>query len=216
MTNLSPNPSCCSRAEEAVCLINGGNWDAANCLCTSPIVIDVLGNGFNLTDASNGVLFDINNDGTPKQVSWTSANSDDAWLALDRNENGRIDKGRELFGSASPQPALDEGESKNGFRALAVFDKPQKGGNGDGRIDHRDAVFPELKLWQDTNHNGISEAAELRGIDALGINVIELDYRESRRQDEHGNWFRYRAKVKDAQGAQTGRWAWDVFLKVAP
>jgi len=49
-----------------------------------------------------------------------------------------------------------------------------------------------------------------------GLGLIKLDYRESRKQDEHGNWFRYRSKVKDAQGAQIGRWAWDVFLKVEP
>lgn len=115
-----------------------------------------------------------------------------------------------------PQPALSEGETKNGFRALAVFDKPQRGGNNDGLIDSRDAVYPRLKLWQDTNHNGISEPHELRGISELGLRVIELDYSETNRQDEHGNWFRFRAKVRDAQGAQMGRWAWDVFLKVAP
>jgi len=53
----------------------------------------------------------------------------------------------------------------------------------------------------------------LRG---LGLKSIELDYKESRRRDEHGNWFRYRAKVKDVRGAQLGRWAWDVFLVTAP
>lgn len=46
----------------------------------------------------------------------------------------------------------------------------------------------------------------------LGVAILDLDYKESRRMDEHGNWFRYRAKVKDIQGAQIGRWAWDVFL----
>ena len=216
LTNNLEDNSCCSNYEAAQCTLNGGTWDDFSCTCISPIVIDVLGNGFNLTDAENGVWFDILNNGAPRRLAWTAAGSDDAWLALDRNENGRIDKGRELFGSSSPQPALAEGESKNGFRALAVFDKPQKGGNGDGQIDIRDEIFADLKLWRDANHNGVSEANELHGIAELGIRVIELDYRESRRQDAHGNWFRYRAKVKDAQGAQVGRWAWDVFLKVAP
>jgi hypothetical protein len=52
----------------------------------------------------------------------------------------------------------------------------------------------------------------LHALAELGLASIELDYHESKRTDEHGNQFRYRAKVKDAQGAQIGRWAWDVFL----
>jgi hypothetical protein len=67
-------------------------------------------------------------------------------------------------------------------------------------------------LWQDHNHNGISEAAELISLQAAGLKTIELDYKESRKQDEYGNFFRYRAKVKDQKGTQVSRWAWDVFL----
>jgi hypothetical protein len=203
---------CCNDAERYTCEYGGGTWDDPNCQCISPIVIDVVGNGFNLTNAANGVLFDITADGVPKQISWTSSDSDDAWLALDHNDNGRIDDGRELFGSASPQPYLSEGESKHGFRALAMLDRADFGGNGDGQIDSRDDVFSRLMLWQDRNHNGISEPDELQSLADSEIHVIELHYRESKRQDEHGNWFRYRAKVRDARGAQVGRWAWDVFL----
>lgn len=210
------NSTKCSRPFANKCLMFGGDFDFDTCTCNgcgtcgaSPIVIDVAGNGIDLSEAQAGVVFDLNRDGTKEKLSWTLAGSDDAWLALDRDGNGFVDNGAELFGDYTPQPEV---RNKNGFLALAEFDRVTNGGNGDGLVDQRDAIFSNLRLWTDRNHNGVSEPDELRSLASAKIVALELDFKESKRVDRHGNQFRYRAKVKDARGASIGRWAWDVFL----
>jgi hypothetical protein len=223
-----PNPTYYIREPvTGTCVCRNGNtprdcqadqlWYPNICDCRakggSPIVVDVNGDGFALTDAAHGVAFDLRSTGLKEQWAWTIVGADDAWLVLDRNGNGRVDDGRELFGNFTPQPAAPD---PNGFLALAEYDKAAQGGNGDGQIDARDTVFSALRLWQDANHNGVSEANELHSLPELDLVAISLAYHEAKCTDSHGNQFRYRAKVDDARHAKAGRWAWDVYLSHAP
>ena len=188
-------------------------------ICTTPIIIDTEGEGFHLTSAENGVTFDIRGDGQPMRISWTAPGYHNAFLALDRDGNGAITSGKELFGNITAQP---QSATPNGFLALAEFDKPENGGNGDGVIDEQDAVFSKLVLWIDDDHNGISQPGELHGLSEFGIHSLSISYFESRKTDEFGNQFRYKARVNprkedrdsrdETVAGEVGRWAYDVFF----
>ena len=181
----------------------------------SPIIIDVGGRGFSLTNAQDGVLFDIVGNGKPIRISWTAAGALNAFLALDRNHNGIIDTGKELFGNFTPQPQSPEA---NGFLALAEFDKVENGGNGDGVIDEKDAIFASLRLWIDLNHDGKSQPGELFTLPQLGVYSLSLQYKESRRTDEFGNEFRFRSRINlaesQADASKAERIAYDVFFMI--
>jgi hypothetical protein len=207
----TPPPSCCTGA--ITCgyrywCISG--VDGCICEYASPIIVDTTGKGFHLTSAEDGVAFDIAGNGQRIKMAWTAADSGNAFLALDRNHNGTIDSGKELFGNFTAQPpSLD----KNGYLALAEFDKLENGGNGDGIIDSRDAVYSKLLLWIDVNHDGISQPNELHTLPELGVYSISLHATDDHHEDSFGNLFHYKAALNPNPidgTSKDGRWTYDV------
>jgi hypothetical protein len=215
--NAGPSPSACPTCYNGCVVCGEREFCADNCGChpASPIIVDTTGKGFHLNHRRR--RGDVRHCGRrhPVKLAWTAANSGNAFLALDRNHNGKIDRGKERFGNFTAQPKSDE---PNGYLALAEFDKPQNGGNGDGIIDSRDAVSSKLLLWIDENHDGISQPYELHTLPELGVFSISLYYADDHHDDPYGNWFHYRAALNpDPQDGQSrdGRWSYDVFFDTA-
>lgn len=192
-------------------------WNGFNCVFTpgSPIIIDTSGKGYHMTSVEDGVLFDLDGDGQAERISWTRRGVENAFLAFDRNGNGTIDDGTELFGSYTPAyPAGDRRiTAPNGFEALRFAESPSYGATtvADGIIDARDPMFGRLLLWTDRNHNGISEADELQRPSDAGIVAIRTDYKRSKRVDRFGNEFRQVGRLTWANGEDAN--VYDVWLK---
>ena len=196
-------------------------YDAGRCDCktTSPILIDTTGDGYRLTSAADGVHFDVDADGQPiERVAWTEIDSDDAWLVLDRNANGVIDSGEELFGNRTPAFASGgEPRAANGFEALLLTEGPSYGGGAADRvIDARDAVFSRLRLWFDRNHNGRTDRGELVTLADAGVMSIDTRYKEVGRRDQYGNLYKLAATatVRSSDGQISERRIYDVYLSV--
>jgi hypothetical protein len=186
----------------------------------SPIIVPTgSGSSYKLTSAAEGVLFDIDATGVPRQVAWTEANSEMAFLAIDKDGDGAITSGKERFGNFTLPGA------SNGFEALRRMNLQTNGGVPRGSVSTSDPLFARLLLRTDANHNGVSEASELRPAGAL-LSDIGLAYEIHTRRDGNGNLFRYRGWVHirtspDRNQAATPqedearrRYVYDVFLSV--
>jgi hypothetical protein len=139
---------------------------------------------YTFTGVQDGVLFDVDGDGDVEQVSWTVPGTDVAFLALDRDSNGRITSGLELIGDHTSPGAA------NGPHALAQLATPAR----KALLESDDPLLSRIQLWRDANHDGISEPAELR---AAGheLSTIGLGFERHRRIDSHGNRSRFRGFV---------------------
>jgi GH24 family phage-related lysozyme (muramidase) len=149
-----------------------------------PFVLDLDGDGIETISATGailrphtGVLFDHDGDGIKTGTGWIDA--DDGLLVRDLNGDGIINNGAELFGDRTK--LASGANAANGFAALRDLDA-----NADGRIDADDAAFSELKVWRDSNQDGVSQADELFFLSDLGIAAINLDA-VTRNQAQNGN-----------------------------
>jgi len=130
-----------------------------------PIILDLDGNGLETVGLASNVYFDHDGDGVLTKSGW--AGKEDALLVWDRNSNGTIDTGAELFGDFTVLP--NGTLAPNGFAALAALDA-----NGDGVIDASDPAFAELKLWRDVSKDGVSQGGEFITLAEAGIVSLNL------------------------------------------
>jgi hypothetical protein len=138
---------------------------AIDYISIDPLAFDLDGDGIQTSSLDNHINFDHNNNGVKTNTAWLSGN--DAWLTLDKNKNGVIDNGAELFGDNTIKQ--DGTTAKDGIDALKDLDN-----NQDGIINNQDIQFANLKLWQDTNQDGVSQQTELKTLSELGIKSIDL------------------------------------------
>ena len=168
-----------------------------------PLAIDLDGDGIEtvgIVQGANPVLFDHDADGVRTGTGWLQG--DDAWLVLDRNGNGRIDSGRELFGvdtlisgTAGTASAV---YASNGFEALRTLDA-----NGDNLFNASDAAFTQVRLWRDLNQDGISQSNELSTLASQNITGIGLVPSTTVTNLGNGNTISGTATVTRSDGSAT-------------
>lgn len=151
---------------------------------SDPITLDLDGDGIELSSYRNGADFDIT--GSGKRAKTAFVNGGDAFLALDRNKNGVIDSGKELFG--------DQNGARNGYEELAKLDT-----NGDGLINAKDRDFDSLMLFRD-NGNGRTERGELVSLAKAGITELDLHYASANQKAAGGNSIAQTATYRRSNG----------------
>ncbi|MCU1245869.1 MAG: hypothetical protein JWN02_1779, partial [Acidobacteria bacterium] len=156
---------------------NGDDYD--------PLVLDLNGDGIQTTGSASMVWFDIDGSGRKNHITWTNPNTAEAFLWLNLFGKSRVDNGSELFGVGTVLP--DGSKAKDGFEALRMYDQPAQGGNGDGVIDSRDAVWNHLHLWVDADHDGICDPGETWPLERWRIVGLSLASEASTTVDAAGN-----------------------------
>lgn len=144
-----------------------------------PLILDLDGDGIETTDVQlSNTYFDLDSNGLAEKTGWVEA--DDGILTLDRNSDGIVNDGGELFGDRT---LLNNGSfATSGFQALAEFDS-----NADSVIDASDSAYGQLRVWQDANGDGISTSSELKTLNQLGVTSISLNSTLTNTSDGKGN-----------------------------
>jgi hypothetical protein len=201
---IGPNAAAASSTGGACA--QGGNTSTTTSGGSTPLVLSFDRAPVQFTQAPGA--FELSGKGTSVETDWVAAAT--PWLALDRNGNGTIDDGSELFGSMT---RMGKGTARNGFEALAQLDS-----NHDGRLDARDPAFARLLLWRDLNQDRRAQPGELTPLARSGVIAIELSYASSAACDARGNCARERASLifKDAQGQVQRGQVIDVWLHNRP
>ena len=182
--------------------ISGEEFDTLQ--TSSPIILDLDGDGIETVALGEGAFFDHDGDRFREQTSWVKGNQD-VLLVFDRNGNGSIDGGRELFGT---ETVLQDGrKAADGYEALAELDT-----NGDGRVDASDAAWAELQAWQDWDGDGITAADELTSLSDAGVASVSTQGTASSYVDPQGNEHRLVGTFMRSDGS-TGASA-DVWFQV--
>jgi len=161
-------------------------------LAATPLMLDLNGNGIQTSSAAQGVHFDLVGTGT--QAKWGWAAGGDGLLVRDRNHDGIINNGSELYGMATLR--ADGSRAGNGFVALALEDS-----NHDGVVDRHDAHWKELQVWVDANHDGLTDKGELHSLDALGVVSLDVNARPGSELN-NGNLLGLVSQFTTADGAR--------------
>ena len=180
----------------------GENSDYGNWLYTinregifyyDPLALDLNGNGIETLAANghDGAMFDHERNGIRTATGWVHSN--DGILVYDRNGDGKINNGGELFGDNT---LLKDGSTAaHGFAALAELDD-----NGDGKVDAADSAFKKLGVWRDLNHNGISEEGEISSLEEVRVQSLNLAYKNADQNLGNGNTLAEVGSYTDADG----------------
>lgn len=187
------------------CVPSGRDPEQSHGWTICPIILDLDGDGFVASGAESPVsFFDTDYDGAREPSGWTAAGANDAFLWMDVNDNGSVDPG-ELFGSTMLMP--NGVRAKNGFEVLTMYDQPAYGGNNDGVIDRHDAIWDRLKLWVDSDHDGVSNAHEISPVGKDQITALELYAEHLHTTDAAGNMMmlasEYRRRIVGGGTQQT-------------
>ncbi|MEE9667983.1 hypothetical protein V4849_04870 [Kluyvera ascorbata] len=160
---------------------------------TSPVILDLDGDGIETRSLQDGIFFDHDGNHFAENTGWVSA--DDGLLVIDKDGNGKIDSGNELFGNNT---VLSNGSlAANGYEALQELDT-----NGDGTLNSRDEAWQQLQVWQDRNGNARVDDGELMSLSEAGIAAIDTDYKNSTWIDKQGNAHKQTGEVIYLDGSE--------------